>query len=376
MDKNIVSTNQDAKLILSKSRSLLNITNKLFERKKNDWIERLFVWADKNKIPNYEWINDNDFDEGGYYNGIPRDKDKLLNLKILRLHDLNIIKLPSELFCLIQLEELKISNSNLQLLSNDIKNLINLKNLSLTNNNLSILPEGVKYLINLKKIHLHTNNFNSFPEILYNLTFLEHICISINKPCKLSSNIKNLINLNSFEIDNIINIPEEMKNLENLTELKISENNLGNFPNGMNYLVNIKKLFIKGKCSSFLPIEILNLPKLSTLFISDTDKIKVSKEIKNLEYLYFVNCNDIIFELKTNDYKNLILNGFAIINSEIKSIPDFIINTKINQVILKNVPKLTLSNEQKQWIFHLIDKQANIDLDDNLLDINVDEIPL
>lgn len=181
MDKNIVSTNQDAKLILSKSRSLLNITNKLFERKKNDWIERLFVWADKNKIPNYEWINDNDFDEGGYYNGIPRDKDKLLNLKILRLHDLNIVKLPSELFCLIQLEELKISNSNLQLLSNDIKNLINLKNLSLTHNNLSILPEGVKYLINLKKIHLHTNNFNSFPEILYNLTFLEHICIWIKQ---------------------------------------------------------------------------------------------------------------------------------------------------------------------------------------------------
>jgi len=45
-----------------------------------EWIERLWEWADKNNIPDLKWIKDEEFRIGGYWNGIPRDKEKILNL--------------------------------------------------------------------------------------------------------------------------------------------------------------------------------------------------------------------------------------------------------------------------------------------------------
>lgn len=375
MDKKVVTTNKNAKVALSKSKNLLNLTSKILEKKDDEWMEKLWWWADINNIPDYEWVNDTDFNEGGYYNGIPRNKDKLIKLEVLRLYDLDLKKIPDDIFNLIQLSELQIINCNLDYIPKSIKKLKNLTNLNLVKNNLSTLPDEIKYLKKLKNIHLTSNKFEAFPEVLYSLISLKHICIDTSIPIYISEKIENLINLLDFKVNNLTAIPKEIKNLVNLTEFRLPENNLGNFPNGISNLVSVEKLFILGKSSSFLPSEISNLANLSTLFAMNFNRIKISNEITNLKHLYFIDCNEILFNLKNKYYNNLKLSGLAIINSRITKLPDSIVKLKnIKQLLLVKVESLILTSKQKQWINNLINKGVNIELDDDLLERNISNI--
>ena len=151
MNNNLTTTNQNSKIALAKSKGLLDITNKILSKNKDTWIENLFQWADQNDIPNHTWVKDEDFNEGGYHIGIPRDTTKLLSMEILRLHDLKIDLLADEIFNLIQLKELSIKNCALKNLSNKISKLTNLENLYLAKNNLYQLPSELQHLSKLKK---------------------------------------------------------------------------------------------------------------------------------------------------------------------------------------------------------------------------------
>lgn len=372
MTYDLTTTNQNAKLALVKSKNLLNITNIILAKKEDQWVNKLFQWADENCIPNYEWVEDKDFDEGGYYNGIPRDENTLLSLKILRLNDLHIEQLPIEFFNLIQLEELKINNSNLRILSNEIKKLNNLTDLYLANNNLNNLPDDLKYLQKLKEIHLHSNNFSVFPEVIYLLFSLEHICIDVNQPCSMSSKIEDLKNLTDIQITNLIEIPIEIQSLPKLTKIKLYENDLGNFPRGIDNLINQEQLFLYGKKLIELPDEIFSLQNLKTLFIVDFKKIQITKEITFFEHIYFLNCDEIIFDLENDYYQDVNLIGFAIINSDIEQLPSSITKIKqIQQLFLTNVKNLLLTSEQKIWIKSLQNQGLNIVYDEGLLDRNI-----
>lgn len=372
MSNDLISTNKNSKLVLSKSKSLLDITKRILEQRNDHWIERLFQWADENRIPNYEWIEDKDHKEGGYYNGIPRDADFLLSLKSLRFYDLCIEKLPKEFFNLIQLEELKICNSNFRILSNEIKKLINLTDIYLADNNLNNLPEELKYLKKLKKIHLHSNNFNAFPEVIYMLFSLEHICIDVNQPCILSHKIQNLKNLGDLKVNNLSEIPPEIKSLTKLKLFKMSENSFGVFPIGISNLLNQETVFLYGKKSTELPDEMVNLTNLQTLFIIDFKKICLTKIPNNLRMMVFIGCDEITFELNVDNYENLKLNAFGIHNSNIEKLPSAITKIKIiEEFHLRNVKKLVLTLEQLMWIKSLKDNGLKVVVDEDLLERNL-----
>ncbi len=80
MKKNLPSIRKSSKVSLQKSKSLITITRKILS--KDDWMQHLWDWADENEISDLEWVEYNSFRGGrnGYWSGIPRERDKLLNL--------------------------------------------------------------------------------------------------------------------------------------------------------------------------------------------------------------------------------------------------------------------------------------------------------
>ena len=71
----LITINQNAKLSLIKSKNLLDITRKILDKKDDDWIQRLWEWADENNLPQ---------------NIIPRVESDLINLEEINLSsDLN-----------------------------------------------------------------------------------------------------------------------------------------------------------------------------------------------------------------------------------------------------------------------------------------------
>jgi len=119
MKQDLIITTQNSKTLLDKAKSLVNITNKILEKNKNElvddsWIDRLWRWADENDISDDE---------------LPRDKEKLLNMKILSLEFLECVKLPDEIGNLVQIENLYLHD--FCTLPKTISNLTNLKSLVL-----------------------------------------------------------------------------------------------------------------------------------------------------------------------------------------------------------------------------------------------------
>ena len=97
MINNQNNTNQNAKVALNKAKNLLNITKTLLVKQENNqlvednWIERLWKWANENNIPDHK---------------IPRNKDKLLSLRFLDFNRQQISEIPSEVGNLSNLKEI------------------------------------------------------------------------------------------------------------------------------------------------------------------------------------------------------------------------------------------------------------------------------
>jgi len=153
---NKIVLKQDLKLTLSKTENLFNITNKILNDKldflDNSWIQKLWDWADKNKIDNlYE-------DYENYYDrGLPRDKEKLLLLKELNLSNYNLKNIPKELFYLENLEYLDLSNNQITNIPDLFIKFKNLQHLDLSNNNISIVSIVLAQMNSLTTLILNNN---------------------------------------------------------------------------------------------------------------------------------------------------------------------------------------------------------------------------
>jgi Leucine-rich repeat (LRR) protein len=145
MDKSLVSTNQSAKVVLSKSKSLLKITNKILDKKDDPWLDFLLDWADKNIIQE----NTN----------FPKNKEELSKAKHISLRWNRIKSLPKEFFRLTQLEILELNNNALEVLPNEIGDLKKLKQLNLNINSLKTLPKEIINLKNLEILNIKNNKY-------------------------------------------------------------------------------------------------------------------------------------------------------------------------------------------------------------------------
>ncbi|MEA3314304.1 MAG: hypothetical protein U9Q30_00410 [Campylobacterota bacterium] len=156
-NKNLPTTQTNSKAVIQKSNFLFGLKDKLITKDRKDlvddsWIYRLWAWADENKIPDYKWIEQEEFDDGGYWGGLPRDKQKLINSTKFNLYNNQITKLPKEIATLSNLTSLYLGGNKLIELPKEIGKLSNLTSLDLRYNPTLILTqeqkEWIKNLIN------------------------------------------------------------------------------------------------------------------------------------------------------------------------------------------------------------------------------------
>jgi len=155
---------QNANIVLSKTKSILDITNKILDNSSNlpsnlndEWMNILWRWADEWEIPDLEEIGP---DTGIFWIGLPRNREELLTFKELTIYNqyFNFEKIPDEICRLKSLEVLTLSSNNLHELPEDIENLVNLRVLDISNNALETLPKGIVKLKNLQYLDLYKND--------------------------------------------------------------------------------------------------------------------------------------------------------------------------------------------------------------------------
>ncbi len=182
MKKNL-STKKNTKVVLSKSKSLLNIANKILAKSSSvtsnldqelideSWMDRLWNWADEQEIP--EEI-------------LPRTQYDLLKLEELNLEEeleYKIVSIPKEIGYLSNLTFLSfITESDIP---KEIGLLHNLESLSISvyreKELLVELPDGIENLTKLSRIFLSGNiSASSIERLLKNNTDIDTLYISNN----------------------------------------------------------------------------------------------------------------------------------------------------------------------------------------------------
>ncbi|WOE69950.1 hypothetical protein RZR97_12735 [Hydrogenimonas thermophila] len=155
MAKNLPISKQNSKVALHKAKNLISVTNKILSNKSNltvqddSWMYRLWEWADENGVSDFGWIENKYYDEGGYWGGLPREKEKLLSLTELYLDSNNLTELPKEIGNLTNLTLLDLSNDRLTKLPKVL--------LKLSRNKLTELPKEIGNLTNLTELWLENN---------------------------------------------------------------------------------------------------------------------------------------------------------------------------------------------------------------------------
>ena len=108
-------------------------------------------------------------------------------------------------------------------------------------------------IFNLEELHITSHNLTELPKEIGNLTNLKSLIIRCN----------NLLN----------ELPKEIFNLINLEKLRIISNNLETFPDGIEKLINLEKLYIEinidiniiNKDFNFKSLPIKEIGKLNNL---------------------------------------------------------------------------------------------------------------
>lgn len=255
--------------------------------------------------------------------------EKLTQLTTLYLDGNNISNINS-LANLTQLETLTLSINHISDIS-ALKNLKKLKSLDLSLNQISDITP-LQSLTNLNELYLEENRisedmFNYLPDnFKNNLNYEEWKNEQLASQIyveEMSDEIKNeiykmfkdsqfaLLMIDYCESQEAIpnNTEELMQIIENITELKINENDDLSNLNGIEHLKNLKSLIVSGKSITDLT-PLSKLQKLEQLNISNTAP-KDLKAIENLSLTYLDAANtgisDVTSISKINTLKKLYL---------------------------------------------------------------------
>ena len=159
----------------------------------------------------------------------------------------------------------------------DLQNLVHVnsegrKELSLKGRKLSQIPDALIKLTDLEVLDLSDNELTELPEGAKNLNQLTTLVLSGNKLEKLPSNVCLLKTLTTLDVayNMIKTVPEAITNLNQLTKLNLSFNEIEVLPKAVCQLKKLTSLDVNSNPIKIIPKEITNLHQLSTLRVANT----------------------------------------------------------------------------------------------------------
>eukprot|EP01101_Sappina_pedata_P008174 TRINITY_DN4489_c0_g1_i1.p1 TRINITY_DN4489_c0_g1~~TRINITY_DN4489_c0_g1_i1.p1 ORF type:complete len:806 (+),score=282.62 TRINITY_DN4489_c0_g1_i1:132-2420(+) len=206
-------------------------------------------------------LNSNQFEE------IPEDLFLLSSLKIIDFTSNSISVLPSDFELLFELTELLLSNNSIGNVPESLMTLGCLETLNLSNNQISSLAGAPA---NLVILDLENNLLQSLPEQLSNLEYLSEFYISGNPLRELPELVFKLTSLTKLYAAEIgaEEVSENIGNLVDLEELDLSQNNISSIPDTFSELTSVQWLSLHHNKLSDIPETMSVLNDLQTLDIS------------------------------------------------------------------------------------------------------------
>jgi len=191
------------------------------------WVDELLQWAGQHKIPELQYFEEELDDDGevwckGYWTGLPRDKETLLNLEVLDISASNCTDIPDQIRNLTKLKVLRFTDgpidhtpfhhlpsnhtskrSLMEEIPDWIVELENLEVLDLSDNSIMWVPGIIGKLKNLKELYLSGNGIMHIDDGLGKLDDLEVLHLQRNDFSVLSDDIKQLKNLKQLWLDGL-----------------------------------------------------------------------------------------------------------------------------------------------------------------------------
>lgn len=189
---------------------------------------------------------------------LPKEINKLINLRELHLSDNILSSIPPEIGQLFNLEVLDLSGNKIKNIPPEIGQLIKLKKLNLYSNHLEKLPKEIGRLTALNTLNLVWNELKSIPPAIGQLKNLNILTLNRNELTKLPEEIGQLTNLETLSVrrNRLANLPKNIGLLSNLKSLDLSLNNLKSLPVEVGRLSGCSKINLLGNSLSSLPPEI------------------------------------------------------------------------------------------------------------------------
>ncbi|MEK3761305.1 COR domain-containing protein [Paenibacillus sp. FSL P4-0338] len=215
---------------------------------------------------------------------IPEELCELENLEALDVSGCPIISLPSGISKLQKLSSLHLANTKIEMLPEELFRLKNLELLNIVGCPIESLTPQISNLKKLSSLYFHGTKISTFPQEIFGLRELRNLGLS-NKIVEIPQEITKLRNLTSIMLigSELTEIPAYFGSLNKLQELYLHGSKINYFPDSLKNLVNMKKIDIDNTpFVDFIPPEIMKQPAIDVVnyilrYQADPNKLKLNE---------------------------------------------------------------------------------------------------
>ena len=193
------------------------------------------------------------------------------NVKIINLINNDLEKLPKRISRSKNLQELLCSNNLIKELDKkNLKNLKKLRILNLYNCRLGTIPPQIKYLKNLEVLDIYHNDLKFLPKEISSLSELTTLAVANNELWNLPEEMYKMDNLVSLYVHhNLLNRIEKLP--KNLVLLDLGFNIFTEVPSQLKYLEKLEELDISNNKMQLNAKDLLDIKALKSVYLFNND---------------------------------------------------------------------------------------------------------